>query len=354
MSFKNIIDEIFSHGSHKHFKYNSLILNVDLNNSHLSFSLFHQGKKVAFGISRKELNNTLISDFKKLIKDYIISANYRKFDMMQRTLSALTDDVVPQSIRDYFISYKTDFPYLVVEDENLPYNIPYGIFFFPDRNITNCISKYGFFLSEYFTIIRSNQAKPNELLINTLGVISSEDLPGSLLEEKNINDLLNKNINIIPVNNISELEKALFKDNPECLHFCCHGNTNNEIIFFKNNHKNVIHRDFFNLHRFPDGAFIFLNICFSNYTNYETEIPRSISDKFLDRNSALVVVTEWPIYDSFAYTIGTNFYKEISNGLSAIEIVHKIKRNAKNLDEKVTALSYSLRGNPNLKISFQE
>jgi hypothetical protein len=110
---------------------------------------------------------------------------------------------------------------------------------------------------------------------------------------------------------------------------------------------------FFSLYRFPPNTLVFLNICYSAYTKYEDKVPRSIANKFIDRNAHLVIMTEWPISDSFASLIGTKFYRRLMSKETALQAVHNLKKEAKTIADKFTAMTYSLRGNPNLTIEIE-
>ena len=91
-----------------------------------------------------------------LMRCYWFSQNF-PVSLMTFCLSAL---------QIIFIKNRNNYYYLVIEDEAIPVNIPYGVLFFPDRSITNCISDKGFFLSEYYTVLRSTSANESNLKNN--------------------------------------------------------------------------------------------------------------------------------------------------------------------------------------------
>ncbi len=356
MPKKSILGRFITRTSSKEYNHRSLLLNVEIDSTnHFYFQLFNGGNKVFEGRSRISLSKELSASIKEYIDE--ISPLADNFDdrallAIQSKLSQFTDDFLPKSISDYLIKNKSIYYYLVIEDESIPINIPYGILFFPDRSVKKCISTKGFFLSEFFTVVRSKMSSESELTVKKVLTLSSDDLDGSKKEEEELFAYFNSKKPGLAekIDDKNHFQSLIDRYNPNCFHFCCHGTENCEIATIKNGNIELIEMDFFNLHRFPDNTFIYLNICLSAYTKYDHTIPRSIASKFLDRNANLVVMTEWPIDDSFAYIIGTEFYKRVLDNETAVQAIHNIKTKAVTPIDKLTAITYSLRGNPNLKI----
>ncbi len=358
---KRILDRFFSTGTTtKDYAHRSLLLNIDLNESNkfcftLSASEIIEGKsKIPFDSSFKTTIQNIIVSIIKLSIDEKLSDDdfYKQLTLIQSKLSVITDDFLPQSIREYFLVNKDLYDYLVIEDDNIDFNIPFGVLFFPKKSENQSITGRGYFLSELYTLIRSTETSESVLQLTKIRTLSSENLPGSILEERAILDFFNSKISNIaePINSIEELEESLKNESCNLYHFCCHGGINCNIISEKKGIENEIGMDMFNLIRFPDHTFVFLNICLSNFTTYENEIPRSISNKLINRHSELVVVTEWPINDFVGFKMGTNFYTEVlEKGRTSIQAIHNIKKNITNKRNKFTAIAYSLKGNPNLR-----
>lgn len=358
---RRILDRFFSTGTTtKDYAHRSLLLNIDLNESNkfcftLSASEIIEGKsKLSFDSNFKtNIQNIIISIIKLSINNKLTDDEFfKQLTSIQSTLSVLTDDLLPQAIREYFLVNKDLYDYLVIEDDNIDFNIPFGILFFPTNTEKKSITGRGFFLSELYTLIRSTETSESVLQLTKARTLSSENLPCSILEEKEILDFFNSKISNIaePINSIEELEDSLKNESCNLYHFCCHGGFDCNIIAQKSGIDNEIGIDMFNLIRFPDHTFVFLNICLSNYTTYENEIPRSISNKLINRHSELVVVTEWPINDFVGFNMGTNFYKEVfEEGRTSIQAIHNIKKNITDKRHKFTAIAYSLKGNPNLR-----
>jgi hypothetical protein len=355
MGFNSIFHKIVPIKATKDFKHNSILINIDtLQGDRLSISLYVNGSERAKGTSRKVFDEDFVNRAKNEIQKHLVDLTHCDIRSLQSKMSELTDDILPQSVRDFLIKYRNDYNYLVIEDDCVGLNFPFPILFFPVSDSQNTISEYGFFLSEKYTIVRANSNISEDIEVKKIAILSSEDLKGSIEEERKISDILDNgtNVEIINVENQNHLEQLLTKNQPEVFHFCCHGNEKNQIVFMKNGAYESIDVDYFNLFRFLDSSIIILNICFSNYTNYITPCPRSIAEKVLDRNAGIVLSTEWPIDDRFAYAVGTNIYKSIIDGKSIIEILHMTKMQASSFCEKMTALTYTLRGNPNIFVKF--
>jgi len=340
------------------YKHRSIMLNVELDDeAYFQFSAFHNGKMAAKGRGRKKSSAALKDEIKIYVDELVAIARTPAppaILSIQSKLSSFTDDFFPKNISDFLLSCKDEYSYLIIDDEDIGLNIPYGILFFPDRNVKNCISNRGFFLSEYYTIVRSISTNSTSLKITNVATISSDDLPGSTREESNLEALFNA-IHpgaVISITDRNHLAAVLVNNDPNCFHFCCHGTRDCKIRLKKHGISEEIEMNFFNMHRFPQNTFVFLNICSSAYTHYDESIPRSIANKLIDRNTHLVVMTEWPIDDDFAYIIGTQFYARMFSDETALQAIHNIKKGTRNLSDKFTAMTYSLRGNPNLKISL--
>jgi hypothetical protein len=358
MPTKAIFGRFIEKYINREYSTRSLLLNVEIDEkNHFQFNLFHNGKQLL-----KDHSKTCLSEeISEKIKGYVdeITPLADKYDMdsllmIQSKISSFTDDFFPKSISDLLINNRDQYRYLVIEDDEVPINIPYGILFFPEKKVDGCLTDRGFFLSEYYTIVRSNTTNEYILDVNRFATFSTDDLDGSITEE---NELIaffeNKKPGITrKIESIDDLDEVLQTINPNCLHFCCHGSTNCQIFARKNGNEEIIEMDFFNLHRFPKNTFINLNICSSAYTQYDNKVPRSIANKLLNRNANLIVMTEWPISDSFAYLIGTGLYKRILKDETVLQAIHSIKKEAVTKSDKLTAITYSLRGNPNLRLSI--
>lgn len=357
MANKSILGFFSTKQDNKDYVHRSLFLNVEVDqNQFFNFKLFNNGKMKASGRSRKTSNTELKTEIKNYVDELTKASKILTPDSInaiQRKLSQFTDDFFPKEISDFIIENKGEYYYIVIDDE-IDINIPYGILMFPDPTVKDCISPAGFFLSEYFTIVRSKQSDNSSLSISNITVLSSDDLDCSKIEEQELSSYFNKlkpGI-LIPIADKNHFANVLSTIQPNCLHFCCHGNSNCQIISFKNNVYEYFDMEFFSLHRFPQNTIVFLNICLSAYTTYDDHVPRSIANKFIDRNAHLVIMTEWPISDAFASLIGTKFYLRLMNKETALQAVHKLKREAKSVQDKFTAMTYSLRGNPNLRIEI--
>jgi len=359
MANKSILGFFSTKQNNKDYVHRSLLLNIEVDQNHnFNFTLFNHGKMKASGRSRKTSTPELKTEIKAYVDELTKVSTIltpESIYAIQSKLSKFTDDFFPKEISDFIIENKGEYHYIVIDDDEIDINIPYGILMFPDQTAKDCISQEGFFLSEYFTIVRSKQSGNSSLSISNITVLSSDDLACSLSEEQELSSYFNKlkpGI-LIPITDKNHFADVLSTIKPNCLHFCCHGNSNCQIVSFKNNVHEYFEMEFFNLHRFPQNTLVFLNICSSAYTNYDDQIPRSIANKFIDRNAHLVIMTEWPISDAFASLIGTKFYRRLMNKETALQAVHKLKREAKRIEDKFTAMTYSLRGNPNLSIEIQ-
>lgn len=356
MPTKAILGRFIEKYTNREYSNRSLLLNVEIDSkNHFQFNLFHNGKQLQVDHSKLFLSEEISEKIKSFIDDITPLSDQFNLDsllMIQSRISSFTDDFFPKSISDILLTNHDQYKYLVIEDDEVPINIPYGILFFPDKNVEGCLSDRGFFLSEYYTIVRSSTTNSYTLDVNKFATLSTDDLDGSINEEK---ELVNFFENIKPgitrkIENVKDFANVLQTEDPNCIHFCCHGNTDCQIVSKKKGNDEIIEMDFFNLHRFPDNTFINLNICSSAFTQYDSKVPRSIANKLLNRNANLVIMTEWPISDSFAYIIGTELYKRILSNETVLQAVHNIKQKAINDSDKLTAITYSLRGNPNLRL----
>lgn len=360
---KRFFDRFFTIGTTtKDFTHRSLLLNIELDtDNRFTFTL----STPALIEGKSKLSNTAV--FTSKINLYIekITTIKTTADLIQvqSELSSFTDDFLPLNIRKFLLNNKSLYDYIVIEDDSIDFNIPYGILFFPDRSTGVSLSGKGYFLSELYTPIRAIQEKQSkkdikisDTEINKICVLSSDDLPGSLKEEDDIIKYFNNKISDIAfsIQDENELETELTNQICNLYHFCCHGNKNNEILSNKNGKTIYMDLDFFNMYRFPQSTTIFLNICLSNYTKYDGVAYRSISKKFINREAELVVMTEWPINDDVAFRMGTEFYRRIIDMKETpLVAIHNIKKLFSSLDDKLTAITYSLKGNPYMRISIK-
>ena len=88
------MSKIFSNKSNKHFKYKSLVVNIDIVDNKLKTSLFHAGKLIHKGFSRIKIDDGLIQQLKKIIDDYMVYKNINDIQKMQSKMSSITDDLI--------------------------------------------------------------------------------------------------------------------------------------------------------------------------------------------------------------------------------------------------------------------
>lgn len=357
MNFGNKITSFKLVKPDKDFRHHSTTLFIELDDEgYCKIRLNYNGKLKKYPKSRIVIDDVFIERFTSIISKCFINGEYQDSKLFSDYLSELaeiTDDLFSRELRKDIFLIKNNIKYLVISDEYMTINLPYPILFFPDPTYKNGISENGFFLSEVFTIIRTSIPTYNEIKINEVFTLSSEDLAGSIKEEQIIKDFFeSKSIYAESIEDINLLKKALKDNKGDLFHFCCHGSDDNSILFQKSGKWHKIKMNDLSLSKFKNGSLIVLNICYGNFTNYDFQIPRSIADKLLDRNAELVLTTEWPIDDSFAFFLGTTLYKSLLSKKSIAYTLHEIKEKASTFDHKITALGYTLRGNPNLKINI--
>lgn len=360
---KRFFDRFFTIGSTtKDFAHRSLLLNIELDkDGRFNFTL--SATSLIEGKSNLLNNPVFVSRINSFIKDIENIKDIADIINVQRQLSSFTDDFLPLEIRKYLLANKSLYDYLVIEDDSIDFNIPYGILFFPDKSDGLSISGKGYFLAELYTPIRAIQEKSSNKTdipvseIEKVCVLSTDDLKGSIQEEKSIIDYFNSKKNNIAVSIQDEvqLEKELANQNCNLYHFCCHGNNKCQIVTVKKGTPRYLDTDFFNLCKFPQNTTIFLNICSSNFTVYDGITYRSISKKLINREAELIIMTEWPINDSVAFRMGTEFYNRvIEKKESALSAIHNIKKSFTTIPEKLTAITYSLKGNPDMRLKIKE
>lgn len=357
MNFGNKITSFKLVKPDKDFRHHSTTLFIELDDEgYCNFRLNYNGQLREYPKSRIVLNDVFTQRITTIIFNCFIKGEYQDpilFSDYQSELAEITDDLFSRELRKDIFLIKNNIKYLVISDEYMPINLPYPILFFPDPTYKNGISENGFFLSEVFTIIRSSIPTYNEIKINEVFTLSSDDLTGSTKEEQILNDFFeSKSISTVSLEDLDVLKQALHDAKGDLFHFCCHGSVDNCIVFQKSGKWHEIKMNDLSLSKFKDGSFLVLNICNGNFTNYDVQIPRSMADKLLDRNAELVLTTEWPIYDNFAFFLGTSLYKSLLNKKSIAYTLHELKEKAITFDDKITALGYTLRGNPNLKINI--
>lgn len=362
---KGFLDKFLTTGTTtKDFIHRSLLLNIELDqDDRFNFSL----STPSLIEGKSNLKNTPI--FSSQLNSFIDAIENIKSmnDLIniQTQLSPFTDDFLPLEIRKFLLHNKSLYDYIVIEDDSIDFNIPYGILFFPDKSTGISISGKGYFLSELYTPVRAIQEKQrkrenikiSDTEINKICVLSSDDLPGSKKEEAAIIKYFNDKTNGIAVSiqDENELKAELSDQICNLYHFCCHGNEKCQIVSNKNGNRIEMNLSFFNMYRFPQNTTIFLNICLSNYTIYDGVAYRSISKKLINREAELVIMTEWPINDAVAYRMGTEFYKRIiEKNESPLVALHNIKKSFSTLPEKLTAITYSMKGNPYMRISIKK
>ena len=361
MGVKSVINKIIYKNSqgNREFRHRSVLMIIGYNSDrYLEYTFRHKDsliqKRSDSIFSQTDFNNIkaivdqISKDLETLTVDKVVE--------IQDLMSVITENFLPKAIIDFLLKNKNSISYIAIDDDDLPFDIPFNLFFIPDYNEQGeYITNYGFFLGEKFTISKlTEDSDMAQLQIRNIGIISSEDLPGSIREEIDIKQTFNgrQNVNIVSLSSNDEIKRFIQQSNPECLHFCCHGNPRQEIIYNKNNSYIYFTMDELNLIRFKTGAFIFLNICYSGYSKYDNGAIRSIARKFLSKNSKLVISSEWPINDNFGGNIGLNFYKSICRDRIAIQVIHELKNNANGLQEKICAVAYTLRGDPKITLLF--
>lgn len=360
---KTLLERFFTIGaSTKDFAQRSLILNIELDDKS-RFSFLLAAPNPIEAKSALLYNSVFDSQIKGFITDFENIQDENDIIQLQKKLSKFTDDFLPLPIRKYLLANKDLYDYLVIEDDSIDFNIPYGILFFPEKSNGISISGFGYFLAELYTPIRAmqekNERKESDSVseIEKLCVLSSEDLPGSVQEETTIINYFNniKSHLAISLQDEMHLENELKDHVCNLYHFCCHGTKNCKLATVKKGNPKYIDMDFFSLYQFPKHTTIFLNICSSNYTIYDGTNYRSISKKFINREAELVIMTEWPIDDTVAFKMGTEFYKRvIEKKEPALVAIHNIKKELTSISEKLVAITYSLKGNPNMKIAIKD